>query len=211
MPDDDADVFSFSEYSGVQSGPSLPLQSAAACLPKDFNRSHKAVFSQSITKVSWMQDTTLPESILRKHEGSEFAFRSITLTFNSQRIRGPLVRLWLLFDLNEMRPTSADTDSRFVKVRASMWSYRAKGPSTRGHSQTPLPISALRCTVATRPSRTTPPLPLCCSQCRQQRALLAAAAWESASNGALLALWCHGGVVAKDPQPLPDLSQSSCY
>jgi hypothetical protein len=69
LPVDDADVFSFSEYSGVQSGPALPLESAAACLPKDFNRSHRAVFKQSVTKVTWNEDTTLPDNILRRHDG----------------------------------------------------------------------------------------------------------------------------------------------
>ena len=89
-PTDDADVFSFSEYSGVQAGPSLPLESAAACLPKDFNRSHRAVFSQSITRVTWQGDTTLHEDILRKHQGEPthqfFAYSPSFLACNTATV-----------------------------------------------------------------------------------------------------------------------------
>lgn len=38
VPVDDPEVFGFQQREGLQPGPSLPLQSSAACLPEDQNR-----------------------------------------------------------------------------------------------------------------------------------------------------------------------------
>ena len=50
---DDPDVFAWGETAGEQSGPSLPLDSTAACLPRDVNRAGHAIFGQSVTALEW--------------------------------------------------------------------------------------------------------------------------------------------------------------
>ena len=50
---DDAAVFSWDEESGAQRGPSLPLDSTAACLPRDANRAGAAIFAQTVTALEW--------------------------------------------------------------------------------------------------------------------------------------------------------------
>ena len=50
---DDPSVFSFSEVTAHMTGPSLPLKSAAACIPKDFNRLADSLFAQTVTALTW--------------------------------------------------------------------------------------------------------------------------------------------------------------
>jgi len=50
LPEDDPDVFEFSIDSGVVRGPTLPIDSADALVPKDFNRSKGAVFGNAQQK-----------------------------------------------------------------------------------------------------------------------------------------------------------------
>lgn len=70
LPDDDPDVFAFSEYRGVQEGPAMPLESAAACLPEDMNRLPGAVFKQRPTQVTWNKDIDLATSLRHKNDGT---------------------------------------------------------------------------------------------------------------------------------------------
>lgn len=50
---DDPTVFHWSESIGKQAGPTLPVASAVACLPKDFSRFDDALFPQLTTELSW--------------------------------------------------------------------------------------------------------------------------------------------------------------
>ena len=50
---DDPSVFDFSDVTAHMTGPSLPLKSAAACVPKDFNRLVDSLFSQTVTALTW--------------------------------------------------------------------------------------------------------------------------------------------------------------
>ena len=50
---DDPSVFDFSEITAHMVGPSLPLKSAAACIPKDFNRVADSLFAQTVTALTW--------------------------------------------------------------------------------------------------------------------------------------------------------------
>ncbi|KAH8074054.1 hypothetical protein JL721_2613 [Aureococcus anophagefferens] len=50
---DDPSVFDFSDVTAHMTGPSLPLKSAAACVPKDFNRLADSLFSQTVTALTW--------------------------------------------------------------------------------------------------------------------------------------------------------------
>ncbi|KAJ1449517.1 hypothetical protein M885DRAFT_535276 [Pelagophyceae sp. CCMP2097] len=57
---DDASAFEWTDRAGALPGPSLPLSSAAACLPKDFNRLPTALFGQTVTALTWKgADATL--------------------------------------------------------------------------------------------------------------------------------------------------------
>lgn len=80
-PDDNPDAFSFSEYNGRQSGPSLPLASSGAALPLDFNRRPNAVFTQTITDVAWRGDTTLARNLARKNDDNPRMPRPVVVTF----------------------------------------------------------------------------------------------------------------------------------
>jgi len=53
---DDPSVFDFSEITAHMVGPSLPLKSAAACIPKDFNRAEDSLFEQTVTALTWRPD-----------------------------------------------------------------------------------------------------------------------------------------------------------
>jgi len=52
---DNPDVFEFSTKQGTLAGPTMPLQTAAVCLPTDVNRADQAVFKQTITTLKWHQ------------------------------------------------------------------------------------------------------------------------------------------------------------
>uniref|UniRef100_A0A7S2RRU6 Uncharacterized protein n=1 Tax=Rhizochromulina marina TaxID=1034831 RepID=A0A7S2RRU6_9STRA len=85
LPEDDQDVFAFSEYSGRQQGPALPLTSAAACLPMDENRMEDAVFAQSITKVTWNAEFELAQHLRKRNTENPKSPRPLVVTFRPKR------------------------------------------------------------------------------------------------------------------------------
>mmetsp|Transcript_28938 Transcript_28938/g.67308 ORF Transcript_28938/g.67308 Transcript_28938/m.67308 type:complete len:2187 (+) Transcript_28938:98-6658(+) len=86
-PRDEPDVFSFSEYGGSQKGPSLPLESAGDCLPKDENRSDTAVFAQTLTEVTWKAGTSVAE----ERHNADLAQTLTRLNDNNPRAPRPVV------------------------------------------------------------------------------------------------------------------------
>jgi hypothetical protein len=82
---DDPTVFSFEHLAGTVRGPSLPLRSAAACVPKDFNRQAEPLFSQTLTELSWRGTRSLSQSLARDAEANPRAPRPVTVTFAPKR------------------------------------------------------------------------------------------------------------------------------
>ena len=82
---DDPTVFSFEHLAGTVCGPSLPLRSAAACVPKDFNRQAEPLFSQTLTELSWRGTRSLSQSLARDAEANPRAPRPVTVTFAPKR------------------------------------------------------------------------------------------------------------------------------
>jgi hypothetical protein len=84
---DDPSVFTFEHVSGVVAGPSLPLRSAAACVPKDFNRDAQPLFAQTLTELSWKGDavTSLAQSLTNDAAANPRAPKPVKVTFAPKR------------------------------------------------------------------------------------------------------------------------------
>jgi hypothetical protein len=89
-PEDDPDVFSFSEHFGVQHGPSLPLADAAASLPHDANRARRPAFppASAHTHVAWKSgQVDLAASLRARNDGNFRAPRPLVVTFRPKHAR----------------------------------------------------------------------------------------------------------------------------
>uniref|UniRef100_A0A7S2DBV6 Uncharacterized protein n=1 Tax=Octactis speculum TaxID=3111310 RepID=A0A7S2DBV6_9STRA len=87
-PLDEPSVFNFSEWEGSQKGPSMPLESSGACLPKDVNRHGAAVFSQTHTNITCLHneaDIDLASNLRRRNDDNHRAPRPITVTFQPKK------------------------------------------------------------------------------------------------------------------------------
>ena len=84
---DDPSVFTFEHVAGVVAGPSLPLRSAAACVPKDFNRDARPLFAQTLTELSWKGDavTSLAQSLKNDAAANPRAPKPVKVTFAPKR------------------------------------------------------------------------------------------------------------------------------
>ena len=84
---DDPSVFAFEDVSGVVAGPSLPLRSAAACVPKDFMRDAQPLFAQSLTELSWKGAavTSLAQSLTNDAAANPRAPKPVRVTFSPKR------------------------------------------------------------------------------------------------------------------------------
>ena len=68
----------------------MPLRTAAACVPKDFNRTQDALFSQTVTALTWRGDaavTTLDAALAREAEANPRAPRPVAVTFHPKTNR----------------------------------------------------------------------------------------------------------------------------
>ena len=90
---DDPSVFEFSEETGSVRGPSLPLRTAAACVPKDFNRTNDALFTQTVTALTWRDAggaaavTTLDAALAKEAAANPRAPRPVGVTFKPKTNR----------------------------------------------------------------------------------------------------------------------------
>ena len=84
---DDSDVFVFNETEGIQRGPTLPLPSAASCLPEDYNRLDNAVWSQPTTKLTWKDESRvlLSDELKNRNDQNFRQPRPILVTFKPKK------------------------------------------------------------------------------------------------------------------------------
>ncbi|CAH0377858.1 unnamed protein product [Pelagomonas calceolata] len=84
---DDPSVFAFEHVAGVVAGPSLPLRSAAACVPKDFMRDARPLFAQTLTELSWKGAavTSLAQSLTNDAAANPRAPKPVRVTFSPKR------------------------------------------------------------------------------------------------------------------------------